>query len=357
MHDNGLVIPNSAFLIPNCKAAVAMSGGVDSSLTAALLLERGFEVIGLTMKLTPDQTLAATEARRVADFLGIEHHVVDLCDKFREHVVNYFVNTYLEGKTPNPCVECNKFIKFGALFDYAMSLGADVFSTGHYARVERVGDRFCLMKATDLRKDQSYVLYNLRADQLPKIVLPLGYQSKARTRAMAEDRNLPVAHKPDSQEICFVPNDDYKSFLRSKTQSASALECGEIVDREGNVLGRHEGTAFYTIGQRKGLGIAAPQPLYVVNTDPSKRRVIVGQSQELFSTTLTAADVHWIYPIELPLRAEAKIRYGPRIHACRVDVVDGRITVEFDEPQRAITLGQSIVFYDGDIVLGGGIIV
>ncbi len=339
------------------KAAVAMSGGVDSSLTAALLLERGFEVIGLTMQLTDEQNSAASEARRVADFLGIEHHVVDLRAEFLKHVVNYFVDAYLEGKTPNPCVECNKFIKFGALFDHATKLGADVFSTGHYARVERIGDRFQLMKAIDLRKDQSYVLYNLRAEQLPKIVMPLGYQSKDHTRKLASELKLPVAHKPDSQEICFVPNDDYKSFIRSKTPSASALESGEIVDREGNVLGRHEGTAFYTIGQRKGLGIAAPQPLYVVDTEPSNRRVIVGQSQELFSTTLTADNLHWIYPIELPLRAEAKIRYGPRIQKCNVRSIDGRLTVEFDEPQRAITSGQSIVFYDGEIVLGGGIIV
>ena len=177
-----------------------MSGGVDSSLTAALLLERGFEVIGLTMKLTDDPSSAVEDARRVSEFLGIEHHVVDLRAEFQKHVVGYFVDEYLLGRTPNPCVECNKFIKFGALFDYAMQLGADVFSTGHYARVEQRDGRFFLLKGLDRRKDQSYVLYNLRADQLPKIVLPLGEQSKDVTRAMADERKLPVAHKPDSQE-------------------------------------------------------------------------------------------------------------------------------------------------------------
>ena len=350
----------------NMKAAVAMSGGVDSSLTAALLLERGFDVIGLTMQLTADDDdlfasdrrccslNEASDARRVADFLGISHYVIDLRADFYNYVVKYFVKEYIYGKTPNPCVECNKFIKFGALFDYAMELGADYFATGHYARVERVGDRYQLLKGVDTRKDQSYVLYNLRAEQLPKIILPLGAQSKDETRRLAEKFNLPVAHKPDSQEICFVPNDDYKNFLRSNAPSAPALEHGYIVDRDRKILGRHEGAAFYTIGQRKGLGIAAPEPLYVVGTDVERRQVIVGHSSDLFSTTLTVRDAHWIYPVELPLRAEAKIRYSPRVAPCTVRSIDNRIAVEFDEPQRAITGGQSIVFYDDKIVLGGG---
>lgn len=336
------------------KAAVAMSGGVDSSLTAALLLERGFDVIGLTMQLTDDSTAAADDARRVADFLHIEHHVVDLRAEFKAHVVNYFVDEYLNGRTPNPCVECNKFIKFGALFGRAMQFGADYFSTGHYARVERIGDRYQLLKGADLRKDQSYVLYNLRAEQLPKIILPLGAQSKDQTRAAAEKMGLPVAHKPDSQEICFVPNDDYKSFLKARASEAAALKAGAIIDVDGKILGEHNGAAFYTIGQRKGLGIAAPEPLYVVGTAVERREVIVGNSSDLFSSTLTVDDVHWIYPVELPLRAEAKIRYSPRVAPCTVRSIDNRIAVRFDEPQRAITCGQSIVFYDDKIVLGGG---
>lgn len=336
-------------------AAVAMSGGVDSSLTAALLMERGFKVLGLTMQLT-DESKAANDARRVADCLNIEHHVIDLRAAFKHHVVDCFINDYLNGRTPNPCVECNKFIKFGALYDRAMELGADYFSTGHYARIELINGRHQLMKGLDRRKDQSYVLYNFRADQLPKIILPLGDQSKDRTRELAAQLKIPVADKPDSQEICFVPDDDYKAFLQSNAQQSKALEIGNIVDGDGKILGRHNGAAFYTIGQRKGLGIAAPEPLYVLGTDVERRQVIVGASSDLFSNTLIADRVHWIYPIELPLRAEAKIRYGPRVAQCTVEEFDGRIKVTFDEPQRAITRGQSIVFYEGDRVLGGGII-
>ena len=336
-------------------AAVAMSGGVDSSLTAALLIERGFRVIGLTMQLTEDST-AANDARRVADCLNIEHHVIDLRADFKNHVVDYFIRDYLNGRTPNPCVECNKYIKFGALYERAMELGADYFSTGHYARIELIDGRHQLMKGVNLRKDQSYVLYNLRADQLPKILLPLGSQSKERTRELAAQLKIPVADKPDSQEICFVPDDDYKAFLQLNAPQSKALESGDIVDLDGKILGQHKGAAFYTAGQRKGLGIAAPEALYVVRTDVERRRVIVGHSNDLFSSALIADRVHWIYPIDLPRRAEAKIRYGPRISQCTVEEFDGKIKITFDEPQRAITRGQSIVFYEGDCVLGGGII-
>lgn len=332
-----------------------MSGGVDSSLTAALLMERGFRVIGLTMQLTADST-AANDARRVADVLNIEHHTVDLRADFKNHVVDYFIDDYLNGRTPNPCVECNKFIKFGALYERAMELGADYFSTGHYARIELLDGRHQLMKGVDLRKDQSYVLYNLRADQLPKILLPLGDKSKEWTRELATQLKIPVADKPDSQEICFVPDDDYKAFLQSHAPCSKALESGDIVDLDGKILGQHKGAAFYTIGQRKGLGIAAPEALYVVGTDVERRRVIVGHSKDLFSSALIADRVHWIYPSELPRRAEAKVRYSPRVAACTVEEVDGKIKVTFDEPQRAITRGQSIVLYEGACVLGGGII-
>ena len=338
------------------KIAVAMSGGVDSSLTAALLLERGFEVIGLTMLLTSDQSSAVDEARRISDHLDIEHHAVDLRAEFKHHVVDYFIDEYLNGRTPNPCVECNKFIKFGALFDYAMELGADYFSTGHYARVELVDGRYQLLKGIDLRKDQSYVLYTLRADQLSKIILPLGAQSKDETRRLAESLNLPVAHKPDSQEICFVPDDDYKAFLCSNAQPSPALEPGNIVDTNGKTIGQHQGAAFYTVGQRKGLGIAAPNPLYVLGTDIANRQVVVGSSNKLFSIKLAVEKMHWIYPVELPLRATAKIRYGPRVADCVIEQRDGWIEVAFDEPQRAITSGQSIVLYEGERVLGGGVI-
>ena len=348
------------------KVAVAMSGGVDSSLTAAILLERGYDVIGITMKLADDEAYAsdrqccslneANDARAVASFLNVPHYVIDLHEQFQNRVVDYFIDEYLNGRTPNPCVVCNKYIKFGAMFDFINELGVDFLSTGHYARIEFINGNHYLKKAVDIKKDQSYVLYNLTPDQLAKIILPLGEQSKDDTRKLAEQLNLPVAHKPDSQEICFVPNDDYKSFLiHNANNNADALQTGDIVSTDGIVLGHHNGAAFYTIGQRKGLGIAAPEPLYVIDTDVKNKQVVVGGAGDVFGTSLTADNVHWIYPPTFPIKAEAKIRYGPRVADCVINAIDNdKIKVDFSEPQRAITPGQSVVFYDGDIVLGGG---
>lgn len=346
------------------KILVAMSGGVDSSLTAALLLERGFEVEGVTMLLEDGSfhersccsSKEVEDAEKVCEHLGIKHHVIDLRDDFRKYVMNYFVAEYLNGRTPNPCVRCNREIKFGRLFDFAMSLGADYLSTGHYARIIFEDGRFKLKQALDVKKDQSYVLYNLTPDKLAKIILPLGEFSKGDTRRLAEEKNLPVAHKPDSQEICFVPDDDYKAFLQNFAPNADALKSGEIVDTCGKILGNHNGVANYTIGQRKGLGIAAPHPLYVNRLDIAKRQVIVGSNDELFSDTLTARDVHWIYEPTLPKNLQAKIRYGSRLTECNVAESENLLRVTFAEPIRAITPGQSIVFYDGDEVLGGAII-
>jgi len=338
----------------NKKVAVAMSGGVDSSLTAALLLERGFEVIGVTMLLSDGQDVS--DARRVAEHLRISHHVADFRKIFRAEVENYFVAEYLRGRTPNPCVRCNKMIKFGALFDFAKNFGADFFSTGHYARVAFEDGRFKLKKAVDVKKDQSYVLYNLTAQKLAQIILPLGDFAKDETRKLAAQMNLPVANKPDSQEICFVPNDDYKSFIANREPTAQALQAGNIVDLSGKVLGNHGGVANYTIGQRKGLGIAAPQPLYVTKLDVANKKVVVGTNDNLFTKNLTAIEPHWIYKPPLPATLQAKIRYGSRFAECTVDETENFLRVTFDEPQRAITSGQSIVFYDGDEVLGGAII-
>ena len=337
------------------KIAVAMSGGVDSSLAAALLLQNRFDVVGITMLLADNQ-ISAADAKNVCDFLGINHFVADFRQIFRDNVENYFVNEYLRGNTPNPCVQCNKFIKFGALFDFANDLGANFLATGHYARIIFEDNRFKLKKAADFKKDQSYVLYNLTPDKLSRIILPLGDFSKVETRLLAENLNLPVANKPDSQEICFVPNDDYKKFISERNPAAQALQAGEIVDSSGKVLGNHNGVANYTIGQRKGLGIAAPHPLYVTKLDVANKKVVVGSNDNLFSKFLTACDVHWIYKPILPANLQAKIRYGSKFADCTVFEEENLLKVEFSEPQRAITSGQSIVFYDGDEVLGGAII-
>ena len=337
------------------RIAVAMSGGVDSSLTAALLIQQGFEVFGVTMQLK-DDSAEFDDAQKVAAQLGIKHFTADFRKIFRAEIENYFVEEYLKGRTPNPCVLCNKKIKFGKLFDFAQEQGADFLATGHYARIIFEDGRFKLKKAVDLKKDQSYVLYNLTPEKLSKIILPLGEFSKTETRALAEKLNLISAHKKDSQEICFVPNDDYKSFIAARADSAAALESGEIVNTAGKVLGYHNGVANYTIGQRKGLGIAAENPLYVLKLDVENRRVIVGSNAETFSNELTAENVHWIYPPKFPARLQCKIRYGPRVSNCTVENFGENLRVIFEEPQRAITAGQSVVFYDGEEVLGGGVI-
>ena len=332
-----------------------MSGGVDSSLTAALLQRQGYEVVGVTMQLGAEDS-HVEDVSRVAETLGIDFHVVDFRDIFRQRVVDYFVSEYLRGQTPNPCVRCNREIKFGALFDFATSIGADYLATGHYAQILFADGRFKLTRAVDLKKDQSYVLYNLTPDKLAKILLPLGKFSKSETRRLADEFNLPVAHKPDSQEICFVPDDDYKTFLQNFAPDANALKAGNIVDGDGKILGSHRGIANYTIGQRKGLGIAAEHPLYVTRLDVAKRQVVVDMNEKLFTTTLTAGNVHWIYKPTLPKTLAAKIRYGSRFAKCEVVDAGNFLHVTFDEPQRAITPGQSIVFYDGEEVIGGAAI-
>ena len=352
------------------RVLVAMSGGVDSSLTAALLLEQGYDVVGATMRLSEDSRESSaeektcgmpssvTDARRVAEVLGIPHYVMDFSAAFEQTVIDYFLDEYQRGRTPNPCVVCNRHIKFGALLRQAEELGASYIATGHYARIERSADGvYRLRKAQNYAKDQSYVLYHLNQETLAHILLPLGSFSKSETRQMAEEYHLPVAHKAESQEICFVPHDDYKAYLRRKRPAS--VQRGEIVDPSGNVLGIHEGISFYTIGQRKGLGIAAPEPLYVTALDPVHNRVVVGAADEVYARELIASHPLWTMWDALcgERTVQAKIRYGKREAAAVVSPCeDGRVCVRFAEPQRAVTPGQSVVFYEDDIVLGGGII-
>ena len=348
-------------------AAVAMSGGVDSSLTAALLLEQGYDVIGITMLLSeegrggaldlaggelPDSVI---DASRVADKLGIKHYTVDFRKEFQENVIEYFLSEYAKGRTPNPCVMCNPSMKFGLLLDKALELGADYLATGHYAQVEQLENgRYVVKKGLDEHKDQSYALHRLPQKSLAHILLPLGGMTKEHVRELAEKNDLPVAHKAESQEICFVPHDDYKAFLRA--HRPECLHKGNIVDGTGKVLGRHEGVPLYTIGQRKGLGIAAPEPLYVNRLDTESNEVVVGGNQAVFAKGLLASDANWIAIDDVTDGQVlwAKIRYGKReAKATLTKMPEGMLQVDFAEPQRAVTPGQFVVFYDGDVLVGG----
>ena len=356
--------------IENTRVVVAMSGGVDSSVTAALLLDAGYDVIGVTMRLSEESRDAdpndrsccslssVDDARRVSDVLGIPHYVMDFTAPFQNSVVDYFLYEYQRGRTPNPCIACNRYIKFEGLLNKSKNLGASYIATGHYACIQRGADGlYRLRKGADTDKDQSYVLYHLTQRTLAHILLPLGEFSKEEVRRKAETYHLPVAHKAESQEICFVPHDDYKAYLRKKRPESYAP--GDIVDGMGNVLGRHDGISFYTIGQRKGLGIAAPHPLYVTALDASQNRVIVGGADAVYASELVASDLNWTMWDNLsePMEAQAKIRYGKReIRTRIIPQREGSLYVCFAEPQRAATPGQSIVFYKDDVVLGGGVI-
>ena len=352
------------------RVLVAMSGGVDSSLTAALLAVQGYDVIGATMRLSEDSRESLSgenngetpsgvaDAQRVADVLGIPHYVFDFTASFEQTVIGYFLDEYQCGRTPNPCIVCNRHIKFGALLRKGEELGAQYIATGHYARVERGADGiYRLRKGQDTAKDQSYVLYHLNQETLARVLLPLGNFSKDETRRMAEEEyHLPVAHKAESQEICFVPHDDYKTYLRKKRPAA--VQRGEIVDQAGNVLGVHEGISFYTIGQRRGLGIAAPEPLYVTALDPMQNRVVVGTADDVYGRELIASHPLWTMwdALREARTVQAKIRCGKREAAATVIPEGACVRVRFSEPQRAVTPGQSVVFYEDDIVLGGGVI-
>ena len=352
------------------RVLLGMSGGVDSSVAGYLLREQGYEVIGVTMKVWPQDCISRAEdkccgpqaiadARGVAHSLGIPHYVVDEADQFERLVIDYFSSEYQAGRTPNPCVMCNEKLKFGNLWSKAAVLGCDYIATGHYAVIEHHGDRAVLRKGIDLRKDQSYFLFSLRQPQLQRALTPLGTMRKPQIREIAHLLGLKVADKTDSQEICFVPGNDYKAFLRSHL-GENEFHRGEIYDLNGNFVGEHDGLELFTIGQRKGLPGGSLLPRYVVDLDPETNRVIVGDADDLICDEFEIDRVTW-HPVAAgtdrsrPFDATVKIRYNhPGALASVTPLEPNRACIRLQEPQRAVTPGQAAVFYDRDVVLGGG---
>lgn len=351
------------------KVLAAMSGGVDSSAAVLLLQQQGFEVVGATVKMFGNREIGINEpdvpkqdiadAQNVAKKLGIKHHTLDFSTCFKQCVIDHFVSEYEHGRTPNPCVDCNKHVKFGRLFAEARKLGCDYLATGHYARItyDKQKGRWLLARADDHTKDQSYMLFNLTQEQLSHIIMPLADMTKQEIRRIAESNGLVTANKPDSQDICFVPDGDYASVIGRLSNKGS--KPGKFIHLNGEVLGTHKGQIHYTIGQRKGLGLAYAYPLYVIRKNIADNTVILGPNEALFQKELWAESCNFITVDELtgPLRVTAKTRYRQKdVPATIAPAADGRVHVLFDEPQRAITPGQAVVFYDGDYVVGGGII-
>jgi len=350
--------------MPQKRVAVAMSGGVDSSLAAALLKETGYDVIGITMQIWPsdEQTRfggccgleAIEDAKKVTYQLGIPHYVVNFRDIFVQKVIADFCLEYSLGRTPNPCIRCNQYIKFDTLLKKAKELDCSFIATGHYARIEQSPDGYLLLKAVDQAKDQSYFLYTLGQSELQYLLLPIGNLHKTEVRRLAAELELPTATKHESQDICFIPDNDYRSFIARHVP----LESGDIVDTNSKVLGRHSGLAQYTVGQRQGLGLASSQRLYVIRLDTASNRLIVGNKGQLFNNRLLASKLSWVSG-EAPGEAAdiaAKIRYRSPEVIAKLHLDDGIAEVNFQQPQWAIAPGQAIVFYQGDIVLGGGVI-
>lgn len=348
-----------------------MSGGVDSSVAAYLLKEQGYDVIGVTMQIWQDEDIicqaenggccglsAVEDARRVASDLEIPYYVMNFKQEFKQNVIDYFIKEYLEGKTPNPCIACNRYVKWESLLKRSLEIGADFIATGHYARITRLSNgRIALQKSATAQKDQTYALYNLSQYQLEHTLMPVGEYTKDQIREIADKIGLKVANKPDSQEICFIPDHDYAKFINENSQKQ--IEPGNFVTKEGKILGKHRGITHYTVGQRKGLNFSMGHPVFVLEIRPDTNEVVIGDGTQVFSDRLFAGNINFmaLSGLEEEREVTAKIRYSHKGAACKIHrYQEDKIECIFTEPQRAITPGQAVVFYDGDIVLGGGTI-
>ncbi|MDD6810250.1 MAG: tRNA 2-thiouridine(34) synthase MnmA [Lachnospiraceae bacterium] len=355
------------------KVVVGMSGGVDSSVAAYLLKEQGYDVIGVTMQIWQDEETAAQEenggccglsavddARRVAQHLDIPYYVMNFKKEFKENVMDYFVEEYLAGRTPNPCIACNRYVKWESLLQRSMEIGADFIATGHYARIIKLANgRYAIRNSVTAAKDQTYALYNLTQYQLAHTLMPVGDYTKEAIRKIAERENLPVAHKPDSQEICFIPDHDYAAFI-DREAAERVPGKGKFVTKDGEVLGEHLGITHYTIGQRKGLNLAMGHPVFVTDIRPETDEVVIGENEDVFSDTLYCSHLNYmsIADLQEPREVLAKIRYAHKGEKCRIEkVAEDTVKCTFHAPVRAVTPGQAVVFYEDEYVLGGGVII